>query len=49
MLLLLLSMWPIFGFILLGAAITVIDAIWVIYRIVKGLRTLNDGKPMGTA
>jgi uncharacterized membrane protein len=35
------SMFVVVGFLILAA-----DAIWVIYRIVKGFLNWNDGKPM---
>ncbi len=35
------TVWIFIGFVILGA-----NAIWVIYRIVKGWLNLNDGKPM---
>jgi uncharacterized membrane protein len=43
-------LWAVIGFITLiigvGVVILVIDSIWVIYRIVKGILNCNDGKPM---
>jgi uncharacterized membrane protein len=41
-------LWSVLGFITLlvgvGFVILIIDAIWFIYRIVKGVLYLNDGK-----
>lgn len=43
-------LWAVVGAItfllLVGYLVLVADAIWVIYRIVKGWLSLNDGKPM---
>lgn len=43
-------LWGVIGALLLvvvvGWFILVADAIWIIYRIVKGWLNLNDGKPM---
>ncbi|MEK8048293.1 DUF4870 family protein [Ideonella margarita] len=43
-------LWAVIGFVTLiigvGVVILVIDSIWVIYRIVKGILNCNDGKPM---
>jgi len=43
-------LWAVIGFVLMfvviGIPILVADAIWVIYRIVKGFLNWNDGKPM---
>ncbi|MDX1252137.1 MAG: hypothetical protein IDH49_07830 [Gammaproteobacteria bacterium] len=43
-------LWAVVGaitfLILVGYLVLVADAIWVIYRIVKGWLNLNDGKPM---
>ena len=45
-------LWGVLGAILLlvivGWFVLVADAIWVIYRIVKGWLYLNDGKPLPT-
>lgn len=42
--------WAVLGFALvivgIGVIVLVIDSIWVIYRIVKGVLNWNDGKPM---
>lgn len=46
-------LWAVIGFITLiigvGVVILVIDSIWVIYRIVKGILNCNDGKPMSVS
>lgn len=43
-------LWAVVGaitfLILVGYLVLMADAIWVIYRIVKGWLNLNDGKPM---
>jgi uncharacterized membrane protein len=43
-------LWAVLGLLtfvlIVGYVILVADAIWVIYRIVKGWLRLNDGKPM---
>ena len=44
------TLWAVLGCLLLivlvGFAILFADAVWIIYRIVKGWLNLNDGKPM---
>ncbi|MBI2312803.1 MAG: hypothetical protein HYU77_09910 [Betaproteobacteria bacterium] len=46
-------LWGIIGWItmviLIGGAVLFANAVWVIYRIVKGWLNLNDGKPMYAA
>lgn len=46
-------LWALIGFItsfiVIGFAVLAADAIWVIYRIVKGWLNLNDNKPMYSA
>ena len=43
-------LWGVIGgittLILVGFAILFADAVWIIYRIVKGWLNLNDGKPV---
>lgn len=43
-------LWAVIGialsFVLVGIPILIADAIWVIYRIVKGFLNWNEGKPM---
>lgn len=43
-------LWAVVGaitfLVLIGYLVLVVDAVWVIYRIVKGWLNLNDGKPM---
>ena len=43
-------LWAVVGwilaFVLIGFAVLFADAVWIIYRIVKGWLNLNDGKPM---
>jgi uncharacterized membrane protein len=43
-------LWAVIGlvlaFVVVGIPILIADAIWVIYRIVKGFLNWNDGKPM---
>src|SRR3979411_961082 len=43
-------LWGVIGgilaLVLVGFAILFADAVWIIYRIVKGWLNLNDGKPM---
>ena len=43
-------LWAVIGgllaFVLVGFAVLFADAVWLIYRIVKGWLNLNDGKPM---
>ena len=43
-------LWAVIGgllaLVLVGFAILLADAVWLIYRIVKGWLNLNDGKPM---
>jgi len=43
-------LWAVIGmvlsFVVIGIPILIADAIWVIYRIVKGFLNWNDGKPM---
>ncbi|MFT3664412.1 DUF4870 family protein [Piscinibacter sp.] len=43
-------LWSIVGFatvvVLVGFVILALDAVWIIYRIVKGFLSWNDGKPM---
>jgi uncharacterized membrane protein len=43
-------LWAVVGFILLiifsGWVVLVANAIWIVYRLVKGFLNLNDGKPM---
>jgi uncharacterized membrane protein len=45
-------LWAVIGwvtvFVLVGFVILFADAIWFIYRIVKGFLYWNDGKPMDT-
>jgi uncharacterized membrane protein len=46
-------LWGVIGgilvFVLIGFIVLAADAIWIIYRIVKGWLNLVDGKPMDTA
>jgi uncharacterized membrane protein len=43
-------LWAVIGialsWLLIGIPILIADAIWVIYRVVKGFLNWNDGKPM---
>lgn len=43
-------LWAVIGFVTLivgiGVVVLIADAIWVIYRIVKGFLNWNDNKPM---
>ena len=43
-------LWGVVGgallLVLVGYLVLVADAVWIIYRIVKGWLNLNDGKPM---
>jgi uncharacterized membrane protein len=43
-------LWGVIGvvlaFVLVGFVVLFADAVWVIYRIVKGWLNLNDGKPV---
>ena len=43
-------LWGVIGgllaLVLVGFAILFADAVWIIYRLVKGWLNLNDGKPM---
>jgi uncharacterized membrane protein len=43
-------LWAVIGFalmiVIVGVPILIADAIWVIYRIVKGFLNWNDNKPM---
>ena len=43
-------LWSIIGFItsfiLIGFVVLLVDALWIIYRIVKGWLNLSDNKPM---
>jgi uncharacterized membrane protein len=43
-------LWGVIGgvlaFVLVGFFVLAADAIWIIYRIVKGVLDLNDGKPL---
>ena len=46
-------LWAVIGtvltFVVIGIAVLLADAVWVIYRIVKGWLALNDNKPIGVA
>jgi len=46
-------LWGVIGFItffiVIGWFVLIADAVWFIYRIVKGFLRLNEGKPMYTA
>jgi uncharacterized membrane protein len=46
-------LWGVVGtilaFVLIGFAVLLADAVWLIYRIVKGWLNLNDNKPMPMA
>jgi uncharacterized membrane protein len=43
-------LWGVLGilltFVLVGLAVLFADAVWIIYRVVKGWLNLNDDKPM---
>ncbi len=43
-------LWEIIGavtvFILIGWVILLLNAVWIVYRVVKGILNLNDNKPM---
>jgi uncharacterized membrane protein len=44
-------LWGVLGcllaLVLVGFVVLFADAVWIIYRIVKGWLNLNDGKPVG--